>query len=85
MYLAGMYRGASACFLRDIPFSGIYFSTYAWVKEQLRTGNEPLHSIELFFSASVAGNAFESLTSAGLETLWPVHKIIKSNGECCYL
>lgn len=60
---AGMYKGASACFLRDVPFSGIYFGSYAWMKEELRTGNEPLHSIELFFCASAAGVAAASLTT----------------------
>ncbi len=29
-----LYTGASACFLRDIPFSGIYFPTYWYLKEQ---------------------------------------------------
>lgn len=61
--IKGMYKGASACFLRDVPFSGIYFGSYAWLKEQLRTGNEPLHSIELFFCASLAGVAAASLTT----------------------
>ncbi len=30
-----LYTGASACFLRDIPFSGIYFPTYWYLKEQV--------------------------------------------------
>jgi len=54
--LKGLYKGSSACFLRDIPFSGIYFSSYAWLKEKLRKGNEPLHSAELLVCASLAGN-----------------------------
>jgi solute carrier family 25 (mitochondrial aspartate/glutamate transporter), member 12/13 len=29
-----MYTGTSACFLRDIPFSGIYFPTYWYLKDQ---------------------------------------------------
>lgn len=28
----GLYRGAKACFLRDVPFSGIYFPVYAHIK-----------------------------------------------------
>jgi len=28
----GLYKGAGACFLRDIPFSGIYFPAYAAAK-----------------------------------------------------
>jgi len=30
-----LYTGVSACFLRDIPFSGIYFPTYWYLKEKL--------------------------------------------------
>ena len=29
-----LYTGASACFLRDIPFSGIYFPTYWYLKDK---------------------------------------------------
>ncbi len=32
--LQNLYTGASACFLRDIPFSGIYFSLYWHLKEK---------------------------------------------------
>jgi solute carrier family 25 aspartate/glutamate transporter 12/13 len=31
----GVYRGASACLLRDVPFSAIYFPAYAVLKEFL--------------------------------------------------
>lgn len=30
--LKGLYKGASACLLRDVPFSAIYFPTYANIK-----------------------------------------------------
>ena len=42
----GIYRGSSACFLRDIPFSGIYFPVYFTLKE--KTGNN-------FISGTIAG------------------------------
>jgi solute carrier family 25 aspartate/glutamate transporter 12/13 len=32
--LSCLYKGASACFLRDIPFSGIYFPLYWFLKEK---------------------------------------------------
>ena len=33
--LLGLYRGASACLLRDIPFSAIYFPAYAHLKKDV--------------------------------------------------
>mmetsp|Transcript_23906 Transcript_23906/g.36851 ORF Transcript_23906/g.36851 Transcript_23906/m.36851 type:complete len:583 (-) Transcript_23906:61-1809(-) len=34
--IVGLYRGAAACLLRDVPFSAIYFPAYASFKETLR-------------------------------------------------
>eukprot|EP01087_Luapelamoeba_hula_P016239 TRINITY_DN4986_c0_g1_i2.p1 TRINITY_DN4986_c0_g1~~TRINITY_DN4986_c0_g1_i2.p1 ORF type:complete len:650 (+),score=123.36 TRINITY_DN4986_c0_g1_i2:121-2070(+) len=61
--VGGMYRGASACFLRDIPFSGIYFSTFAAFKEKLSRDDEPLRWHDLLLSASAAGIAAASVTT----------------------
>eukprot|EP00834_Sanchytrium_tribonematis_P002370 NODE_72_length_24857_cov_0.454399.p6 type:complete len:343 gc:universal NODE_72_length_24857_cov_0.454399:16972-18000(+) len=33
--LVGLYKGAGACLLRDIPFSGIYFTAYNHFKKDL--------------------------------------------------
>lgn len=33
--LFGLYKGAKACLLRDIPFSAIYFSAYAHTKASM--------------------------------------------------
>lgn len=33
--LMGLYRGASACLLRDIPFSAIYFPAYSHLKKDV--------------------------------------------------
>ena len=48
-------QGASACLLRDIPFSAIYFSTYAHMK--LFTADKRGYNGvgSLFLSAFVAG------------------------------
>uniref|UniRef100_A0A0K0G478 Calcium-binding mitochondrial carrier protein Aralar1 (inferred by orthology to a human protein) n=1 Tax=Strongyloides venezuelensis TaxID=75913 RepID=A0A0K0G478_STRVS len=51
----GLYKGARACFLRDIPFSAIYFPAYAHAK--LATVDEDGHNSlpSLFGSAFIAG------------------------------
>ncbi|XP_067138502.1 calcium-binding mitochondrial carrier protein Aralar1-like isoform X2 [Centruroides vittatus] len=51
----GLYKGSRACFLRDIPFSGIYFPTYAHAK--LLFANEDGHNGpgSLLLSACIAG------------------------------
>ena len=53
--ISGLYKGASACFLRDIPFSGIYFPAYAASKhylgdEQERAGERPLGALKLLLA-----------------------------------
>lgn len=37
--ILGLYKGAKACFLRDIPFSAIYFPAYAHTKQLLADDN----------------------------------------------
>lgn len=36
---SGLFTGARACLLRDIPFSAIYFPTYSWCKDALKGSN----------------------------------------------
>eukprot|EP00301_Raphidiophrys_heterophryoidea_P020336 c505_g1_i1.p1 GENE.c505_g1_i1~~c505_g1_i1.p1 ORF type:complete len:780 (-),score=144.78 c505_g1_i1:239-2518(-) len=48
----GLYKGASACWLRDIPFSAIYFPMYANVKKRFE---EPLSKTDLLLSGAIAG------------------------------
>eukprot|EP01089_Gocevia_fonbrunei_P005153 TRINITY_DN1533_c0_g1_i2.p1 TRINITY_DN1533_c0_g1~~TRINITY_DN1533_c0_g1_i2.p1 ORF type:complete len:503 (+),score=97.76 TRINITY_DN1533_c0_g1_i2:367-1875(+) len=59
----GLYKGSSACFLRDIPFSGICFPAYALLKELFRQDNKPLSILHLFACSSIAGMAASSLTT----------------------
>jgi solute carrier family 25 aspartate/glutamate transporter 12/13 len=33
--MVGLYKGAAACLIRDVPFSAIYFPAYAWSKQFL--------------------------------------------------
>jgi solute carrier family 25 aspartate/glutamate transporter 12/13 len=56
--ILGLYRGASACLLRDIPFSAVYFPAYAHLKKDTfhegRNGKK-LGFGELLASAAIAG------------------------------
>lgn len=60
--LKGLYKGASACLLRDVPFSAIYFPTYANIKYHLFNydPNDPnkrhsLNTWQLLLSGALAG------------------------------
>ena len=61
--LLGLYKGARACWLRDAPFSAIYFTSYAHMKTY--TANEDGHNepASIFASAMIAG-----VPAAGLLT-----------------
>jgi len=54
----GLYKGAAACLLRDIPFSMIYFTVYAHLKKDVfHEGKEgkKLSPLELLSSGAIAG------------------------------
>ncbi|XP_041371457.1 calcium-binding mitochondrial carrier protein Aralar2-like [Gigantopelta aegis] len=53
--LFGLYKGAKACFLRDIPFSAIYFPAYARCKKYLADENGYNSPLTVLVSATLAG------------------------------
>ena len=55
--LVGLYKGASACLLRDIPFSAIYFTVYNHMKKDVYSegyNGKKLGFFETLISAAVA-------------------------------
>lgn len=59
----GLYKGSRACFLRDIPFSAIYFPAYAHAKLASADEDGMNSPGTLFASAFIAG-----VPAAGLVT-----------------
>lgn len=51
----GLYKGASACLLRDAPFSAIYFPTYAHLKANFADENGYNHPLTLLLAGMLAG------------------------------
>lgn len=64
--LVGLYRGATACLLRDIPFSAIYFPAYAHLKKD--TFNEGKDGKKLGFGEVLASAAIAGMPAAFLTT-----------------
>ncbi|ROW02894.1 hypothetical protein VSDG_01692 [Cytospora chrysosperma] len=55
--LVGLYKGASACLLRDVPFSAIYFPTYSHLKRDMfgESPTKKLGILQLLSAGAIAG------------------------------
>ncbi|KAI1438716.1 mitochondrial carrier domain-containing protein [Xylaria sp. CBS 124048] len=63
--LKGLYKGASACLLRDVPFSAIYFPTYSHLKRDLfgESPTKKLGVVQLLTAGAIAGMPAAYLTT----------------------
>ncbi|XP_069961321.1 calcium-binding mitochondrial carrier protein Aralar1 isoform X2 [Cherax quadricarinatus] len=59
----GLYKGARACLLRDIPFSAIYFPVYAHSKRALADENGYNSPLTLLIAGAIGGVPAASLTT----------------------
>ncbi|XP_061598691.1 electrogenic aspartate/glutamate antiporter SLC25A13, mitochondrial isoform X2 [Cololabis saira] len=59
----GLYKGSKACFLRDIPFSAIYFPCYAHIKAYLAEEDGSIGPARMLFAAALAGMPAASLVT----------------------
>ncbi|XP_058804524.1 calcium-binding mitochondrial carrier protein Aralar1 isoform X2 [Phymastichus coffea] len=53
--LFGLYKGARACLLRDVPFSGIYFPMYAHIKAKFADEGGYNTPLSLLCAGAIAG------------------------------
>lgn len=63
--LVGLYKGASACLLRDVPFSAIYFPTYSHLKKDFfgESPTKKLGVVQLLTAGAIAGMPAAYLTT----------------------
>jgi solute carrier family 25 aspartate/glutamate transporter 12/13 len=63
--LVGLYKGASACLLRDVPFSAIYFPTYSHLKKDFfgESSTKKLGVLQLLTAGAIAGMPAAYLTT----------------------
>lgn len=63
--LVGLYKGASACLLRDVPFSAIYFPTYSHLKKDFfgESPTKKLGILQLLTAGAIAGMPAAYLTT----------------------
>lgn len=63
--LIGLYKGAGACLLRDIPFSAIYFPTYSHLKRDYfgESQHKKLGVLQLLTAGAIAGMPAAYLTT----------------------
>lgn len=63
--ILGLYKGATACLLRDVPFSAIYFPTYAHLKKDVfgESPQKKLGILQLLTAGAIAGMPAAYLTT----------------------
>lgn len=61
--ITGLYKGAGACLLRDVPFSGIYFPLYAKMKGHFASEGGVTGWAGLLLAGACAGAPAASLTT----------------------
>lgn len=61
--LFGLYKGARACLLRDVPFSAIYFPAYAHTKAWFADEDGYNHPLTLLLAGAIAGVPAASLVT----------------------
>ncbi len=63
--LAGLYKGATACLLRDVPFSAIYFPCYSHLKRDFfgESPTKKLGVLQLLTAGAIAGMPAAYLTT----------------------
>jgi len=83
--LVGLYKGASACLLRDIPFSAIYFPAYAAFKTGLQAmSNEEKASATTLLVAGAAAGVPAAFFTTPADVIKTRLQVVTREGEMTY-
>lgn len=88
--LRGLYKGVTACLMRDVPFSAIYFPTYAHLKKDIfnfdpldKNKRNRLKTWELLVAGALAGMPAAFLTTP-FDVIKTRLQIVPRKGETAY-
>ncbi|XP_063704479.1 calcium-binding mitochondrial carrier protein Aralar1 isoform X2 [Culicoides brevitarsis] len=81
--LFGLYKGARACFLRDIPFSAIYFPAYAHTKAKMADDNGYNHPLTLLAAGAISGIPAASLVTPA-DVIKTRLQVVARSGQTTY-
>ncbi|CAG9808524.1 unnamed protein product [Chironomus riparius] len=79
----GLYKGARACFLRDIPFSAIYFPAYAHTKAAFADEDGYNHPLTLLAAGAIAGIPAASLVTPA-DVIKTRLQVVARSGQTTY-
>jgi solute carrier family 25 (mitochondrial aspartate/glutamate transporter), member 12/13 len=84
--VSGLYKGAAACLLRDIPFGAIYFPAYAACKEYLvhREGSTGAASASTLLLSGTMAAIPASLITSPADMIKTRLQVIPRHGEMAY-
>ncbi|KAH8232418.1 hypothetical protein KR032_006136, partial [Drosophila birchii] len=81
--LFGLYKGARACLLRDVPFSAIYFPTYAHTKALMADKDGYNHPLTLLAAGAIAGVPAASLVTPA-DVIKTRLQVVARSGQTTY-
>nr|NP_733364.1 aralar1, isoform C [Drosophila melanogaster]Q9VA73.1 RecName: Full=Calcium-binding mitochondrial carrier protein Aralar1 [Drosophila melanogaster]AAF57048.1 aralar1, isoform C [Drosophila melanogaster] len=81
--LFGLYKGARACLLRDVPFSAIYFPTYAHTKAMMADKDGYNHPLTLLAAGAIAGVPAASLVTPA-DVIKTRLQVVARSGQTTY-